>query len=159
MFKKLSKLFVIFSIVLSLSLSLIACGDNGDQTPQEQPALAEFTNPYAYTKGIHDFTNEDSLTDWLVKDGKTDYVFYVPTVQDEATKVAIQDFQLLFYDATNINISTAVDSAPAKENGRYISLGENALFKSIFFNCFNTFANLNYFQVNRTCERKIPNSF
>ena len=121
MFKKLSKLFVIFSIVLSLSLSLIACGET-DNGPQETPALAEFTNPHAFTKGIHDFTNEDSLTDWLVKDGKTDYVFYVPAVQDDTLKVAVQDFQLLFYDATNINITTAVDTTPAKENGRYISL-------------------------------------
>ena len=131
MFKKLSKLFVIFSIVLSLSLSLIACGET-DNGPQETPALAEFTNPHAFTKGIHDFTNEDSLTDWLVKDGKTDYVFYVPAVQDDTLKVAVQDFQLLFYDATNINITTAVDTTPAKENGRYISLGENELFKSIY---------------------------
>lgn len=131
MFKKLSKLFVLFSIVLSLSLSLIAC-DKPEEGPQEPAALAEFVNPYVFTGGIHDFTNEDSTTDWLVKDGKTDYIFYVPAVQDDYAKAAILDFQLLFYDATNINISTVIDTVPARDDARYISLGENELFKSIY---------------------------
>ena len=78
MFKKLSKLLVIFSIILSLSLSLIACGDDGDGETQ---ALPEFVNLQAYTEGIHDFTNEDSASEWLVKDGKTDYAYTDRAVQ------------------------------------------------------------------------------
>ncbi len=131
MFKKLSKLFVIFTIILSLSLSLIAC-DEGSGGPTEPEALPEFVNLQAFTKGIHDYTNTDSQTDWLVKDGKTDYVVYSPAVQSKEIKIAVEEFQLLFYDATNINIPTQLDSTPAKENGRYISIGENELFKSIY---------------------------
>ena len=130
MFKKLSKLLVIFSIILSLSLSLIACG--GDDGDGETQALPEFVNLQAYTKGIHDYTNEDSATEWLVKDGKTDYVLYAPAVQSDGIKAAIEEFQLLFYDATGITISCVLDSAPAVENGKYISIGENALFESVF---------------------------
>ena len=131
MFKKLSKLFVIFTIVLSLSLSLVAC-DKGDGGSTETPALAEWSNPQAYTEGIHQFESEDTNS-WLVKDGKTDYVLYVPAVQSKDMKAAIQEFQLLFYDATNINIAIQLDSSNAKpENGKFISLGENALFESIY---------------------------
>lgn len=129
MFKKLSKLLVIFSIILSLSLSLIACGDDGDGETQ---ALPEFVNLQAYTEGIHDFTNEDSASEWLVKDGKTDYVLYAPAVQSDDMKAAVQEFQLLFYDATGINIACVLDTSPAVENGKYISLGENALFESVY---------------------------
>ncbi|MBR2322537.1 MAG: DUF4838 domain-containing protein [Clostridia bacterium] len=131
MFKKLSKLLVIFSIILSLSLSLIACGDGDGDGGSNQP-LPEYVNLQAYTKGIHDFTNTDSDTEWLVKDGKTDYVLYVPAVQSEKIKTAIQEFQLLFFDATGINIDYVLDTTPAVENGKYISLGENALFESIY---------------------------
>ena len=129
MFKKLSKLLVIFSIILSLSLSLIACGDDGDGETQ---ALPEFVNLQAYTEGIHDFTNEDSASEWLVKEGKTDYVLYAPAVQSDDMKAAVQEFQLLFYDATGINIACVLDTSPAVENGKYISLGENALFESVY---------------------------
>ena len=128
MFKKLSKLLVIFSIILSLSLSLIACG--GDD--EEVQALPEFVNLQAYTEGIHDFTNEDSATEWLVKDGKTDYVLYAPAVQSDDMKAAVEEFQLLFYDATGINIPCILDTSPAVENGKYISLGENSLFESVY---------------------------
>ncbi len=129
MFKKLSKLFVIFTIILSLSLSLIACDE---EETTETPALAEWVNPHAYTGGIHIYTNTDSETDWLVKDGKTDYVLYTPAVQSTAIKAAIEEFQLLFYDATKINVIAVTDNVSANENGRYISLGENELFKSIY---------------------------
>jgi hypothetical protein len=131
MFKKLSKLLVIFSIILSLSLSLIACGDGDGDGGSTQP-LPEYVNLQAYTKGIHDFTNTDSDTEWLVKDGKTDYVLYVPAVQSAKIKTAIQEFQLLFFDATGINISFVMDTTPAVENGKYISIGENALFESVY---------------------------
>ena len=131
MFKKLSKLLVIFSIILSLSLSLIACGDGDGDGGRTQP-LPEYVNLQAYTKGIHDFTNTDSDTEWLVKDGKTDYVLYVPAVQSAKIKTAIQEFQLLFFDATGINISLIMDTTPAVENGKYISIGENALFESVY---------------------------
>ncbi len=130
MFKKLSKLFVIFTIVLSLSLSLIAC-DEGDNDSNEPPVLAEWSNPQAYTDGIHQFTNTDSETEWLVKDGKTDYVLLAPAVQSKQIKTAIEEFQLLFYDATNINISVVLDTN-VNPNTKYISLAENALFESIY---------------------------
>ena len=129
MFKKLSKLTVILTIILSLSLSLIACNDDGSSNSQPLP---EWVNPQAYTEGIHELNHYDSDTDWLVKDGKTDYVLYVPAVQSTEMKLAIQEFKLLFYDATKITISEVFDTIPATENGKYISLGENALFDSIY---------------------------
>ena len=124
MFKKLSRLFVILTIVLSLSLSLVACNDeeSGDG------ALSEFV-PFQYTDGVHDFTNYDSPDLWLVKDGKTEYSILMPAVQNDYIKKAKEEFALLFNDATGINLNVVIDDGSiTAESGKYISLGDTALY-------------------------------
>ncbi len=130
MFKKLSKLSIILLLIVTLSLSLFACDDPEGETPP----LAEFDPPYAFTGGIHDYTNTDSTTDWLVKDGMTSYVLYLPSAQSDQMKIAREEFELLFEDATGIKILSVTDAVEASETGKYISFGENALFDSINLN-------------------------
>ena len=132
MFKKLSKLSVILLLILTMSVSLFAC-QNPDDNSGDNGALAEFNMPYAYTDGVHDYTNVD-MDEWLVKDGITSYVLYLPSAQSDQMKIAREEFELLFEDATGINILSVTDAVAPSPTGKYISFGENALFDSINVN-------------------------
>lgn len=130
MFKKLSRLFVILTIILSLSLSLVAC----NKEEPEDEALQEFV-PYQFTDGVHDYTNYDSDSLWLVKDGKTEYKILLPAVQNDYIKKAREEFILLFEDATGIEINVQIDDGSVTpDSGKFISLGDTDLFKSINVN-------------------------
>lgn len=128
MIKRLSRLLVILTLVLTLSVSMFACND------QEQAGgeviYPEFERAFAY-EGVHQLTAPDSQDTWLVKAGVSDFTIVVPATQSSYMRVAKQEFDLLFFDATNLVLPVATDSDPSlTTDGKYISLGENEFFKA-----------------------------
>ncbi len=79
-------------------------------------------------QGIHDIKTEDT-NDYLVQNGKSDYVVVIP---QNARKMLLQlktDFIILFKKATGISLSFKYDDAVGAfdENAKYISIGETSL--------------------------------
>jgi len=128
MIKRLSRILVILSLVLTLSLSMFACGDNGQGAGET--IYPEFERDFAY-QGVHQLTAPDSENTWLVKGGVSDFTIVIPTAQSSYLRVAKQEFDLLFFDATSLTLPVATDTDPTlTTDGKYISLGENEFFKA-----------------------------
>lgn len=129
MIKRLSRIFVILTLILTLSFSIVACGGEEDTSTGEQ-ALPEFV-PVSF-QGVHDFTAPDSVDTWLVKNGVSDFATIVPTVLSTDMKVAKKEFDLLFEDATGLALpSIPENSELLNVDGKYISFGDNAWFKKM----------------------------
>ena len=80
--------------------------------------------------GIHDFTMTET-NDYLVKDGKTDYVLVTASELSTIEQTAKDEFITLFKEATGIRIETkTAEGLTHDANARYICLGENELFAS-----------------------------
>ncbi|MGN1052081.1 MAG: hypothetical protein ACI4SH_01665, partial [Candidatus Scatosoma sp.] len=107
--------------------SFVGCGStdsNGDGKTIPKPEAK------AAYEGVHDFTAPET-SEYLVKNGKTEYVLVADSAASGVERTAIDEFKTLFKQATGINIpeknaSGLVHSADAK----YISIGENDLFES-----------------------------
>ncbi len=128
MIKRLSRILVILTLVLTLSLSMFACNNNGDGTGET--IYPEFEREFAF-EGTHQLTATDSENTWLVKAGVSDFTIVVPSTQSKYMTVAKQEFDLLFFDATNITLPMVTDADPSlTTDGKYISLGENEFFKA-----------------------------
>lgn len=128
MIKRLSRILVILTLVLTLSLSMFACGDNGEGSGET--AYPEFERELAY-QGVHQLNAPDSENTWLVKDGVSDFTLVVPVAQSKYMSIAKQEFDLLFFDATGLTLSMVTDSdSRLTTDGKYISLGENEFFKA-----------------------------
>ncbi len=120
-------LTVFLATLLSLScLTTAACkgcnGNEGNDGGEEEQI--GFTNPlrnYTFTE-----TN-----DYLLKDGKTDYVVVIPEVASSDILTAKDEFVELFRKATNVTLPVIRDTGLTHNaNAKYISLGETTLFKS-----------------------------
>ncbi len=124
---RLSRIFIILTLVITLSLSMFACGDNGDSSETIYP---EFEREFSY-QGVHQLNAPDSKDTWLVKGGVSEFTLVLPSTQSSYIKTAKQEFDLLFFDATSLTLPTMLDNDPnLTTDGKYISLGENAFFKA-----------------------------
>ncbi len=128
MIKRLSRIFVILTLVFTLSFSMVACneGDSGDG----EQNLPEFVPTEAF-QGIHDLTAPDSANTWLVQDGQSDFSLIFPSALSSDMKIAKEEFEMLFNDATGLSLPTVADISTVTTDGLYISFGENAWYKSI----------------------------
>lgn len=80
--------------------------------------------------GVHDFTMTET-SEYLVKDGKTDYVLVTTSELSAIEQTAKEEFIDLFREATGIRLETkAAEGMTHDPNGRYICLGDNELFAS-----------------------------
>lgn len=128
MIKRLSRILVILTLVLTLSLSMFACG--GNNGGEGETIYPEFERAFAY-QGIHQLDAPDSEDTWLVKNGVSDFTIVVPATQSSYMRVAKKEFDLLFFDATGITLAMATDTDETlSTEGKYISLGENEFFKA-----------------------------
>ncbi len=121
-----------FIKTLSVFLAVISCFCcvACDNTEQECGKTVAKPDDKATYSGTHDFTATET-SDYLVKDGKTEYVLVVDSSASGVERTAKDEFKTLFKQATGINIpeknaAGLTHSADAK----YISIGENSLFKS-----------------------------
>lgn len=113
------KKWLSFALGCILMLSIVGCGK------QETPL--EYVPTY---NGTH--INEVTDTDIpFIENGKTEYSLVVPQELTDVMKTAKEDFVLLFKRATGITISVVLDTGlEHNENNKYLSLGDNQLFRS-----------------------------
>ena len=118
--------------------SAVGCKDDGgnDSSSQENDcsvSVVETIDPGVEKSdfvGVHDFTMTEA-DDYLVKDGKTDYVLVTASTLSTIEQTAKEEFIELFRQATGIRIETkSADGMTHDPNAKYICLGENDLFKS-----------------------------
>lgn len=128
MIKRLSRIFVILTLIFTLSFSMVACNEGSTSTGDD--ALAEFVPTDAY-QGTHDLTYEDSANAWLVQGGVSEFQLIFPSVLSTDMKVAKEEFDMLFFDATGLSLPSVADYSAISVDGLYISFGNNSWFKSM----------------------------
>ncbi len=122
--KKYLKSIICCSLALCSTFSIFAagCGEGGGNLAD--PNAGRQLRIKTFTDGIHDLTAPEVETeDYIVKNGKTDYVLVFPDGANEFEKIAKSEFTVLFKEATNINISSKVDTEVA-EGTKFISIGK-----------------------------------
>ncbi len=125
-------LIKIVSILLATSVvfsSACSCGDNADNS-----------NKTATYRGTHVYNNTET-SEYLVKDGKTDYKILIPENASETLSNAAQELNLFFNQATGINLTTVT---AAEANGKYLSIGATDLFNSSGLGTDKTLGNDGY---------------
>ena len=121
--KKYLKSIICCSLALCTTFSIFAVGCGGDGEELKDPTAGRQLRIKTYTDGIHDLTAPEVETeDYIVKNGKTDYVLVFPDGADEFEKIAKNEFTVLFKEATNITISSRVDY-DVEEGTKFISIG------------------------------------
>ena len=127
MLKKLSKTLITIILMLTLSVTAFACGDNTSVVDETRDPIDKIR----YTEGVHDFTAPDIEGKWLVKDGVTDYSIVLPATLDKILSKAYEEFKLLFTRATGITTMSVVRDTEVTwtEDAKYISIGNNAFFE------------------------------
>ena len=81
--------------------------------------------------GTHVYTATDT-NEYILKDGKTDYVLVIPKDCSATIKTALEEFIWLFKKATGVTLSSRKDSEDLLHTAgtKYLSLGETSLLKS-----------------------------
>lgn len=71
---------------------------------------------------------EDTSID-LVKDGKSDYKILIPAVATDTENYASSELIAFFKQATGISLPVVTDANGVDKNGKYLSIGDTALFE------------------------------
>lgn len=120
--------FKLFTLTLSAMLLFSTAACNGFWFKDKAPKNP--TDKLSVYKGTHIYTAPDT-TDYLVKNGRSDYLVVVPETASATVLTAQKEFVHLFEKATNIELRTATDAeVTGSENARYISIGETSLLAS-----------------------------
>ena len=108
-------------VVLALfTLSLCACTKDNNEAEVPKSTFV----------GTHDYTAPET-NEWLVKDGRSDYVVVFPETRSATIDKALAEFVWLFKKATGVALRTATDRDTVhSETAKYISLGNTATLKS-----------------------------
>ncbi len=105
-------------IMAALCCCLAACNQAEDTHPSEEQ------KPQV---GTHQFLVEET-GDYLVQNGKSDYVIVLPAEPNSYEKVAAEELVNLFFEATQIRLSVIADKNLAyAANAKFISIGETTL--------------------------------
>lgn len=124
----MKKSFIKIICILLAAISLFtSVGCNEKETPTKTIARPEDKSTF---EGTHDLTATET-GEYLVKEGKTDYVLVINSKANAIEKTAKSEFKTLFKQATGINIPE-VDATGLIHSAekKYISIGENDLFKT-----------------------------
>lgn len=111
------KIFAIFLTAL-LCFTMVACkGNGGDSSSVDMPSTE---------------TNKvEESNDWLLALGKSDYQIVIPTTNNIIEQQAAEEFNLFFSEATGKTLPVITDeNLVFSKTDKYISLGQNALFKT-----------------------------
>ncbi|MBQ8657839.1 MAG: DUF4838 domain-containing protein [Clostridia bacterium] len=130
--KKLKKLKKATSIFLSMILSasfLVGCAEKESVETIQGPREV---NRRTFTDGIHQFESKERA-DYLVSQGKSDYIIVMPKTSDKYTQMALTELTTLFEQATGINLPYIVETEEGlthSSTAKYISLGNTKMFES-----------------------------
>lgn len=119
-----NKLFAFLAMLLS-AVTLISAG----ACKKEETPATETAEKVTY-EGTHDYTAPER-SDYLVKNGRTEYKLVLPAEQGKYIKMAKREFTYLFAQATGIGIAVIEDTGLTHDSeAKYISLGRTSLLSS-----------------------------
>lgn len=129
--KKITKIIsVCLSTLLSVSC-LMSCKPQPTPNQSEEVSTQRDVNRKTFN-GTHILTATER-TDYLVAEGKTDYVIVIPQTQDKYVQLAVTELQTLFEQATGIMLPYVVESEEGfthSNTAKYISIGNTKMFAS-----------------------------
>lgn len=114
----------ILSILLSATVvfGLVSC--------KKEEVPVDPTEKLSTYQGTHIYTAPDT-SDYLVQNGKSDYVVVIPENASDYVVSAQEEFVHLFEKATDIQLRKATDTGLTHNaSARYISIGETSLLSS-----------------------------
>ena len=114
----------ILSILLSATVvfGLVSC--------KKEDVPVDPTEKLSTYQGTHIYTAPDT-SDYLVRNGKSDYVVVIPENASDYVVSAQEEFVHLFEKATDIQLRKATDTGLTHNaSARYISIGETSLLSS-----------------------------
>ena len=122
----------ILSIILTtIFLTALCLSGTACDLSKLTAGLGNALERYTYDKGVHVYTAPEVETEYIVKNGTTEYVVIVPADADKRVELAVDEFKTLFKRATNIEIATVRDNSGdpilTNENAKRISIGETTL--------------------------------
>ena len=127
--KKIINLLLSLMLFITPVLTFAGC-ETVEETVNENEVKR-----YVYEDGVHDYTAPESSSEYLVKNGATDYVLVVPADASSRVELAADEFKVLFKRATNIEIPSVLDNSGdpilENENAKRISIGETSLVKNM----------------------------
>ncbi|MBQ3493301.1 MAG: DUF4838 domain-containing protein [Clostridia bacterium] len=119
----MKKFFIKFiSVVLALSfiLSATAC----KPTEQGGSSVSQI-----FDSGVHQL-NYTQTSEYVVKNSRSDYVIVVSNNTDNIEKLAVDELNLLFEEATGVNLSVVQDNELTfDEQKKVICLGDNSYYQ------------------------------
>ena len=114
----------ILSILLSATVvfGLVSC--------KKEEVPVDPTEKLSTYQGTHIYTAPDT-SDYLVQNGKSDYVVVIPENASDYVVSAQEEFVHLFEKATDIQLRKATDTGLTHNaSAKYISIGETTLLSS-----------------------------
>ena len=128
--KNINKYVLLPVALATVCSSLIACkhtSSSVDITPNED---VHVNNNELYFEGTHNLDASDK-DGYLVKNGHCDYSIVISENSSQTIKMARDEFVYLFKKATGCELNVVFDTdLTHSSNQKYISIGENNLFKS-----------------------------
>lgn len=128
--KNLKKVIAILLSTFLAGSFLVSCKKEASTSEPLQGQRDVVRRPF--TDGIHQFTAKER-TDYLVSQGKTDYVVVIPNASDKYTQMAVSEFSVFFEQATGIKIPYVVEPSEGYKHSataKYISLGNTHMFQT-----------------------------
>lgn len=112
----------IVSFLLLCSLFSASCGGESGNINKPKPTTSQLATHTVIQTPTNDF---------LFKAGKTDYVLIYPENASTDLNLVIEDFVKIFKEATGYTLQTQKDTdCTYSETSKYISVGQNKVFKS-----------------------------
>ncbi len=116
---------ILLVLVTCISFGLTACKSSSTEQPEQ-------TDRIRY-QGTHIFNVSESETEYLVKNGATQYKILVPSSMSKYEGIGATELQTLFREATGIQLVVEKESGAGythDANQKFISIGKTELFKS-----------------------------
>ena len=112
----------ILSLVLALLFLLSGCNGSGSG---ENPDGIEYQEAKAYEGGLHQIS-ATKTEDYLIREGRSDYVIVIPDQRDSTLYGAAGELQDLLNQATGATLNIVSESEMSL-SAKYISLGDTTL--------------------------------
>ncbi len=100
-----------------------ACKSSSGKGNKEETQQTSYSGTHIYTM--------TETEDYLIENGKTDYVIVAPEDASNYIRTALTEFRYLFKMATNIGLSIVNDTGlEHSKNAKYISIGQTTLLET-----------------------------
>ena len=127
---KTRKYLLLTAALTTIAGSLVGCKNTSSTTIPDVPEDTHVNKNELYFEGTHNL-NANDKDGYIVKNGQTEYQLVISENASQTIKMARDEFNYLFKIATGCELRVIFDTELTHSpNQKYISLGDNNLFKS-----------------------------